>query len=107
VLVTHPLDEQTPCVLGRTLKIDPDGGARLRLTVTHDGRGDWMLVVKANGQVLAEQLIGQETALDRWLTLEVDLSGFAGRTINLELENRPNGWSFEAGYWAEIAVVKS
>jgi hypothetical protein len=38
------------------------------------------------------------------MDVQVDLSDPAGKTVNLELVNQPNGWSWEAAYWAKIAV---
>ena len=38
------------------------------------------------------------------LDLPVGLSDYAGKTVKLELVNQPNGWSWEAGYWAKIAI---
>lgn len=36
---------------------------------------------------------------------KLELSEFAGKSVSLELINQPTGWSWEAGYWAEITVV--
>ena len=36
---------------------------------------------------------------------KVDLSEFAGKKVKLELINQPTGWTFEGGYWAEIALI--
>jgi hypothetical protein len=36
----------------------------------------------------------------------VDLSAYAGKTIQIDLENRLNdAWKFEAGYWVGLEVV--
>jgi len=29
----------------------------------------------------------------------------AGKTVNLELLNQADAWSWEAGYWAEIRIA--
>ena len=39
------------------------------------------------------------------MDVEVNLSEYAGKEINLELVNQPTGWAFEGGYWAEIKLV--
>ena len=103
VLVTHPLSTSTPCVLSRTVAVSP-GGAILRLLVAPDPRGDWTLVVKADGKEIKKQKIGKSAAKGGWQTVTVDLAARAGKSVKLELENRADGWSWEAGYWAEIAV---
>jgi hypothetical protein len=103
VLVTHPTSTQKPCTLSRKVQV-PAGKARLVLDVAHDPRGDWELAVKADGKELVRKKISKATAKDGWLTVEVDLSAHAGKTITLALENRADGWSWEAGYWSRIAV---
>lgn len=103
VLVTHPLDRDTGCVLSRQVEIPTGQQATLRLVVGHHPQGDWDLIVRADGQELRRQTIGPDTAPDGWLEVTVDLSAFAGKSILLELVNQPTGWSWEAAYWAEIA----
>jgi hypothetical protein len=105
VLVTHPLDRNTGCVLSNKIKI-PDGKkTKIRLVVGHHPQGDWVLLVKADGKELFKPPVGKETAKDGWVLIEVDLSEYAGKEVNLELVNQPSGWAFEAGYWAEIELV--
>ena len=107
VLVTHPLDENTGCVLSKKIKVPAGKKTRLRLVVGHDPQGDFDLIVRANGQELLRKPVSKATATsDPWLVQEVDLSAFAGKQApKIELINQPSGWSFEAAYWAEIAVV--
>ena len=105
VLLTHPLDRETGCVLSNKVKI-PDGRkTKLRLVVGHHPQGDWVLLVKADGKELMKAPVGKETTKDGWVLVERDLSEYAGKEINLELVNQPSGWAFEAGYWAEIKLV--
>ncbi len=105
VLVTHPLDRNTGCVLSNKVKI-PDGKkTKLRLVVGHHPQGDWVLLIKADGKELNKAPVGKETAKDGWVLVERDLSEYAGKEINLELVNQPSGWAFEGGYWAEIELV--
>jgi hypothetical protein len=61
-------------------------------------------VVRADGKELLKTTVGKETAKEGWLQTSVDLSGYAGKSVKVELLNQANGWSFEAGYWAWIAV---
>jgi len=103
VLVTHPLSETMPCVLGRRVDILPDKKTTLHLVVGHHPEGDWLLRVTADRELL-RKVIGKETAPDGWITIEVDLSGYAGQIITLQLINAANGWSYEAAYWAKIEI---
>lgn len=107
VLVTHPLDENTGCVLSKNVKVPARKKTTLRLVVGHDPQGDFDLIVRANGKELLRKPVSKATATsDPWLVQEVDLSGFAGKqAVKIEIVNQPSGWSFEAAYWAEIAVV--
>ncbi|HPC60972.1 MAG TPA: ADP-ribosylglycohydrolase family protein [Verrucomicrobiota bacterium] len=106
VLVTHPADPQTGCKLSRQLTLPPAGKHILRLVVGHDPNGDFDLVVRANGEQLLRKTVGPKTATGGWLTEEVDLSAFAGKTVKLELINQPTGWAYEAAYWGEIALIR-
>ncbi len=103
VLVTHPLSETMPCVLGRRVDILPDKKTTLHLVVGHHPDGDWVLRVSADRQ-LVHKVIGKESAPDGWTSIDVDLSEYAGRIVTLQLTNEANGWSYEAAYWAKIEI---
>ena len=73
----------------------------------HYPQGDWLLVVQVDRTVIAETVVGAETAPAGWLDAEFDLSAYAGQTVTLELLNQSNGGMFESGYWAAIAITGS
>jgi hypothetical protein len=103
VLVTHPLDRDTGCVLARTVAVPTGKKTTLRLVVGHDPQGDFDLIVRANGRQLVRKPVSKDTCTDgHWLTEAVDLSSLAGQQV--KLENQPTGWSYEAAYWAQIGV---
>ena len=104
VLVTHPLDQQTPCVLSKKVAIPAGKRTILRMIVGHDPRGDWMLIVKADDKKLFSVAVSKDSTTDTWTNVDVDLTEFAGKEINLQLLNQPTGWSFEAARWAKIAI---
>jgi hypothetical protein len=105
VLVTHPLRQGIGCVLSRTVDVPSGKKTWLQLVVTHDPRGDWTLIVKANSKRLAEVPINADAvSASGWAALDVELSQFAGRSVKLELINHPDDWKFEAAYSAEITV---
>ncbi len=104
VVVTHPLNRTTPCVLWRTWRV-PDNGARLLVEVSNDRRGDFELRVNVNGVTVTQQVVAvTEASQIRWWTLEVDLAPWAGKEVRVELENRANGWQYEAAYWSKIEL---
>jgi len=104
VLVTHPVDRQTPSVLTRTFEVPNRKKTELRLTVGHHPDGDWLLQVKVDGEVVLERPVTKETAPETWLEVEVDLSDHAGRTVELALVNQPTDWMCEAAYWARVEL---
>ena len=101
---THPIKRGVPSVLSRKLKIEDDKKTVLRVTVSHHPHGDWELRVKVNGKIISSKEVSSKTVSDEWLTHEVDLSPYAGKEINLQLENQPTDWRNEWGYWHEIKV---
>lgn len=105
VLRTHPVSRDKPCVLTQTLT--PPAGKRttLLLQVAHDPRGDWRLVVRGNGQRMADEMISRETCQNGWRTIEVDLTKFSGQPLKLDLVNQANDWSWEFGYWGAARVT--
>jgi len=106
VLVTHPLDRDTGCVLSKTIDVPADKKTSLRVVVGHDPQGDFDLIVKANGRQILRKPVCKDTVTDgHWLTEAIDLAPFAGQQVKLELVNQPTGWSYEAAYWAEVSVA--
>lgn len=104
VLATHPLDAATGCALFREVEVPAGKQTVLHLVVGHDPQGNFDLIVRAEGRDLLRKPVSAATATDHWVTADIDLSSFAGKTITLELVNQPSGWSYEAAYWGEIAI---
>ena len=104
---THPLDRKTPCVIAKKRLVVPeDKSTTLRLRVSHHPHGDWQLRVLAGTEVLTDQIVSSATVgSDEWLDVSIDLSRFAGRPINLSIENRANDWRNEWAYWNKIQIV--
>ena len=100
VLVTHPKSEEIPCVLSAEIRVPATQSPKLVLAVSNHPKGDWVLAVKIDGKSSLVQKVDQS----KWQQIELDLSDYSGRKINIELENRANNWSFEAGYWGEISI---
>jgi hypothetical protein len=104
VLVTHPLNEDTGCVLSRTLNVPVSSAPALGVTVGHDPRGDFDLIVRIEGNEILRTTVGPDTAKAGWRTERIDLSPWAGRTVRVELVNQPTGWTYEAAYWCGISI---
>lgn len=110
VFMTHPLSEETPCLITRDLEIPAAGKTILRVTVSHhdDGQvvGDWVLTVRVNGELQTTALISADTVgPDGWVSVDTDLTPMAGQTVSVEMANAANGWAWEAGYWASIELI--
>jgi hypothetical protein len=104
VLATHPLDGATGCALYREVEVPAGKRTVLHLVVGHDPQGNFDLIVRADGRELLRKPVSAQTATDHWVTADIDLSSYAGKTIKMELVNQASGWSYEAAYWGEIAV---
>ncbi|GMW02868.1 MAG: hypothetical protein AMXMBFR84_40040 [Candidatus Hydrogenedentota bacterium] len=106
VLVTHPDDGETPCVLAREVAIEAGKTTALNLAVSHHDGGDWQLVAKIDGETVLDTAVGADTVQDGWMQHSIDLTPHAGKTVKVELFNQPTGWFCEAAYWGEIAVTE-
>lgn len=105
VLMTHPLNQTVPCILSKTVAVPTGKQSKLSFWAGHHPGGDWELIVKANGDELLTRTIGEKTAKNNWTLVEVDLTGYAGKEVKVELFNKATGWAWEAGYWDAIQIV--
>ncbi len=107
VLVTHPYDQETPCVLSKKVSLPEHQAAVLKLTVGHhlDPVSDWTLIVRANGRELLNQSISAACSTGGWVEIKIPLTQFAGQDVELELVHQPSGWNYEAAYWAGITLT--
>ena len=101
---THPIKRGVPAVLSQKIKVFGGKKTVLRATVSHHPHGDWELRVRVNGKIISKTEVSSKTVIDEWLTHEVDLSPYAGKEIQLQLENQPTDWRNEWGYWHEVKV---
>jgi hypothetical protein len=105
VLMTHPLNKTVPCILSKTVAVPEGKKTKLSFWTGHHPGGDWDLIVKADGEELIKSAIGEKTATNCWILVEVDLSKHAGKEVKIELLNQATEWAFEAGYWDAIQIV--
>ena len=107
VLRTHANAADKPLVLHAGTVLPKDRPMMLELHLTHHPQFDWQLVVRANGQVIHDQLIDQKLTTPQrgWATIQVDLSKFAGQKVLLEVLNQSNNWQNEIAYWKRIDLV--
>ncbi|NLS96526.1 MAG: ADP-ribosylglycohydrolase family protein [Planctomycetaceae bacterium] len=101
VFMTHPLNKEVGCTLSREIEVPAQGKTFVQALVASDKRGDFQLIAKVAGKPVLEQTVTPKTA---WAAVEIDLTPFAGKSVKVELVNQPNGWSWEAAYWAKVTV---
>ncbi|MFZ4766841.1 MAG: c-type cytochrome, partial [Roseimicrobium sp.] len=102
VLLMHPFAKDKPCSLERTVMLAADKPHTLSVTVAAHDQGDWELRVLVNGKLEKSAPIDHDG--QRWKTVTVDLSEFAGKEVALRLEGAATGWAWEFGYWGEVKV---
>ena len=102
---THPLDKKTPCVLKRKLSVPKGKSTFLKTRVSYHAHGDWQLRILANKDVLHDQIINFNNIKEQWLELKIDLTKYAGKDIELTLENRANNWAWEFGFWSYVKIT--
>ncbi|MDG2213962.1 MAG: hypothetical protein P8M70_09040, partial [Verrucomicrobiota bacterium] len=102
---THPLKRGVPAELTREFDVPKNKKTILTAVVSHHPHGDWLLRVRVNGKIISEEPVSSKTVNNEWFTHTVDLSGYAGKKIKLQLENQPSGWRNEWAYWNEVKVM--
>ncbi|HEY1065005.1 MAG TPA: PVC-type heme-binding CxxCH protein [Pirellulales bacterium] len=107
VLRTHPVSQQEPTVLRSKVDVPKEGKTTLELSVASHQNGDWKLVVKANGKVIHSGDVGKDIVNNGWQDLSIDLTPFAGQSVDLEVQNSANGWAYEHGFWGRVEIVNS
>ena len=108
VLRTHANAPDKPLVLRAGVVLPKDRKMMLDMHVTHPLNCDWQLVVRANGQVIHDQLINEKLTTPQrgWATIQIDLEKFAGQKVLLEVLNQSNNWQNETAFWKRIDLVE-
>ena len=105
VIMTHPLNQNTPSFLVRHIKIPEGKKSSLKLLVSHRPHYDWRLNVLINEKKVFSDLVSSNTTKEGWMSKEIDLSKYAGQKIQIKLENEANNWAFEHGYWSSVKII--
>jgi hypothetical protein len=102
VLMTHPFNSGKPAAIERRLTVPNELGVRLTFRVAAHEKGGWELRALANGRAIHREVVDRQG--ERWKTVEIDLAAFAGKQVELRLENHANNGSWEFGYWSNIRL---
>ncbi len=102
VLVTRPVDAETPAALVRPYV--PPIGRKSFLTcwVAAKAEEEWELRVVVDGAVVAKRVVG--TSKLPWEPVYIDLSGFAGRRVVVRLENAALHRGSATAYWSDLRL---
>ena len=106
-LANCPAVQGTPFKWLKTIALPAGKQAALHLEVSSMADNyapcEFALTVKANGQTLLRRTIVHGTT---FVSHDVDLSAFAGQTVNLELWNNMGngGWHWVLAYWSNVQL---
>jgi hypothetical protein len=108
VLRTHPNAQDKPLILRTGVVLPKDRSMALDLRVSHLATADWRLIVRANGEVVHDQIIDDKLTIPQkgWASIQVDLSKFAGQKVLLEVQNQANNWQNEESFWKRIQLIE-
>lgn len=101
---THPEERDRPFVLRTVHRFPDEEPQELDLLVSHSPGSDFRLVVRVDGEQVAEHLINDTLTTPQrgWASLQVDLSPYRGRTSLVEVWNAANDWSNEYAVWKRV-----
>jgi hypothetical protein len=104
VLTTYPPNLTTAPTFRKSVDVPGAGKPILRVVAGHHETGGWTLAIKIDGKDVDTKAVGPETSLEGWVTIDLDLSPFSGKTVMIEVSGMPGGRGVELAYWAEISV---
>jgi hypothetical protein len=106
VFRTLPPSKEKACLLKAPVSVRKGKKTVLKISAGRHPEGDWQLIVRVAGKELYRSMVDATTAKEGWLDHDVDLSGFAGKDIVVEVANEATGWSYEHGFWNRLEVVE-
>jgi hypothetical protein len=111
VFVTHPRSEAMPCRILFTAKVPKGKRTTLNLEVGHVTGSAWELVVNIDGfEKLNKQVGDPPNAESNWRDYSVDLTPFAGKSVQIELLHKQGKSTVEGqpadhhAYWRPIEI---
>jgi len=109
VAVLHPVSQDIPAVVSRTLKLSGKNPC-LFLKVSscdYDGECDWVLSVRVNGkEVLPKRLINKTPNSELWEDITVPLFAWRGQEVKVEVVVTANGWYYEFASFKRLEIAE-
>jgi len=108
VLLTSPaIDGKTPAVVFCEMNVPQEPNAKLHFLVAHQKPGGWILDVHVDGTSVYKQTIdGTTVGNNRWISIDIDLTPYAGKTIKLELHHHQINPFTSTAYWAKLPILE-
>jgi len=104
VIVTYPNDG--PCIIQSNVPVPIGKKVYLHLEVASIPKGDWKLVVKADGNEIFEQTIDDAGLHDGFYQIDIPIFEYGGRNVNFELLNVSDGGGYDGAYWNSIDIIE-
>ena len=109
VAVLHPVSQDIPAAVSRTLKLSGKNPC-LFLKVSscdYDGECDWVLSVRVNGkEVLPKRLINKTPNSELWEDITVPLFAWRGQEVKVEVVVTANGWYYEFASFKRLEIAE-
>lgn len=105
VVQTSPDSKGLPFAMTREMHIPRDKQTTLKARVSYQPHGAWNLQVVIGKEVIASHLIDYETVQDEWFDLEVDLSEYAGKQVDVTLLNGGDQSGKAFAYWKSVEII--
>ncbi len=102
----HPKDQKTPVVLKRTMKLSDKNPCLFLKVASFDGGSDFVLSVRVNGKNVMPDRIVCTSDLEPWEDLVVPLFDWRGKSADIEIVTKANGWWCEWSQFARIEIAE-
>ncbi len=106
ILVTYPPDKNSPCKLTKQITIPAGMQTMMQVVLANARGGAFTLVVNVDGQeAFVRHVYNRWSNANEkpWLHAYIDLTRWAGKTVTVELVNKPNPlWNYDWAYWSDI-----
>ena len=106
VLRMHPRDQKTPVILRRTVKLSGNHPCLLLKVASFDGDSDFVLSVRVNGKEAMSDRTICTSDLEPWEDFAVPLADYRGKSADIEIVTKANGWWCEWSHFARIEIAE-
>ncbi len=109
VAVLHPVSQDIPAVVSRTLKLSRKNPCLfLKMSsCDYSGEADWVLSVRVNGkEVLPKRLVVKSPISEPWEDITVPLFAWRGQEVKVEVVVTANGWYYEFASFKRLEIAE-